>query len=205
MASQQLTVVTRQRLLDLLVVEKVWWWGALDEVKFLERLYDLDTLEGDGYRRPTAREDIWQHCINNDDWPPEWVFTDARFGLSHDSPQPLLNFLAEMLHPVVRRDPVEVENLAKKLNGILTKDGFELYPTEYISGLPVYSGGPCASFHGVRPDMKFGSRPGAPQRADRRPPHLPPGREWWCGRRTEGVLCRRTCRAAACGERPESR
>ncbi|MEU8949641.1 abortive infection family protein [Streptomyces sp. NPDC048489] len=156
---QQLTVVTRQRLLDLLVVEKVWWWGALDEVKFLERLYDLDALEGDGYRRPTAREDIWNHCINNDDWPPDWVFTDARFGLSSHSPQPLLNFLAEMLHPVVRRDPAEVESLAKKLNDILTRDGFELYPTEYISGLPVYSGGPCASFHGVRPDMKFESRP----------------------------------------------
>ncbi|MGW0552542.1 AbiJ-related protein [Streptomyces altiplanensis] len=119
MAPQQLTVVTRQRLLDFLVVEKIWWWGALDEVRFLERLYDLDTLEGDGYRRPTAREDIWQHCINNDDWLPEWVFTDARFGLSGPSPQPLLNFLAEMLHPVVRRDPAEVERLAEKLNGIL--------------------------------------------------------------------------------------
>lgn len=43
---QQLTVVTRQRLLDLLVVEKVWWRGALDEVRFLERLYDLDALGG---------------------------------------------------------------------------------------------------------------------------------------------------------------
>lgn len=68
MAPQQLTVVTRQRLLGPLVVEKVWWWGALDEVSFLERLYDLDALEGDGYRRFTAREDIWQHCISNDDW-----------------------------------------------------------------------------------------------------------------------------------------
>ncbi|MEV0281334.1 hypothetical protein AB0I22_33810 [Streptomyces sp. NPDC050610] len=143
MAPQQLTVVTRQRLLDLLVVEKIWWWGALDEVRFLERLYDLDVLEGDGYRRPTAREDIWQHCINNDDWPPGWVFTDARFGLSGPSPQPLLNFLAEMLHPVVRRDPAEVERLAEKLNGILAKDGFELYPTGYISGLPFYAGAPA--------------------------------------------------------------
>ncbi|GGX42174.1 abortive infection family protein [Streptomyces chryseus] len=159
MAPQQLTVVTRQRLLDFLVVEKIWWWGALDEVRFLERLYDLDTLEGDGYRRPTAREDIWQHCINNDDWLPEWVFTDARFGLSGPSPQPLLNFIAEMLHPVVRRDPAEAERLAEKLNGILTKDGFELYPTGYISGLPVYAGGPRASFHGARPDLKFEARP----------------------------------------------
>ncbi|GAB2889914.1 hypothetical protein GCM10027074_67770 [Streptomyces deserti] len=159
MAPQQLTVVTRQRLIDLLVVEKIWWWGALDEVRFLERLYDLDALEGDGYRRLTAREDIWQHCINNDDWPPEWVFTDSRFGLSGDSPQPLLDFLAEMLHPVVRRDPVEVQRLAERLNEILIKDGFELYPTEYISGLPVYAGGPRASFHGGRPDLKFESRP----------------------------------------------
>ncbi|MCZ1012556.1 hypothetical protein O1L68_43505 [Streptomyces lydicus] len=112
-------------------------------MRFLERLYDLDTLEGDGYRRLTAREDICQHCINNDDWLPERVFTDARFGLSGPSPQSLLNFLAEMLHPVARRDPAEVERLAEKLNGILTKDGFELYPTGYISRLPVYAAGPA--------------------------------------------------------------
>lgn len=129
-------------------------------MRFLERLYDLvDVLAGDGYRRPTAREDIWQHCINNDVWLPEWVLTDARFGLSGPSPQPLLNFLAEMLHPVVRRDPAEVERLAEKINGILAKDGFELYLTGYISGLPVYAGGPRASFHGARPDLKFEARP----------------------------------------------
>ncbi|MFF8731727.1 abortive infection family protein [Streptomyces sp. NPDC015171] len=159
MAPQQLTVVTRQRLLDLLVVEKVWWWGALDEVRFLERLYDLNALEGDGFRRLTAREDIIQHCLSNDDWPPEWVFTDDRFGLNGDSPQPLLRFLAEMLHPVVRRDPAEVQRLAGKLNELLAVDGFELYPAEYISGLPVYAGGSRATFHGARPDWKFESRP----------------------------------------------
>ncbi|MGW2354554.1 hypothetical protein, partial [Actinacidiphila glaucinigra] len=49
--------------------------------------------------------------------------------------------------------------LAEKLNNILAKDGFELYPTEYISGLPIYAGGPRASFHGARPDLKFESRP----------------------------------------------
>ncbi|MER8199481.1 hypothetical protein ABTY00_36855 [Streptomyces microflavus] len=149
---QQLTVVTRQRLLDLLIVERVWWWGALDEVTFLERLYDLDALEGDGFRRLTARDDIIQHCLSNDDWPPEWVFTDDRFGLDTDSPQSLLRFLAEMLHPVVRRDPAEVQRLVKQFNDILAADGFELYPAEYISGLPVYAGGSRATFHGVRPD-----------------------------------------------------
>ncbi|MFE5806217.1 hypothetical protein [Streptomyces sp. NPDC056491] len=71
MPPQQLTVVTRQRLLDLLIVEQVWWWGDLDEVRFLERLYDLDALECDGFRRLAAREDITQHCLSNDDWPPE--------------------------------------------------------------------------------------------------------------------------------------
>ncbi|MGW3060690.1 abortive infection family protein [Streptomyces goshikiensis] len=159
MTPLQLTAVTRQRLLDLLVVEKVWWWGALDEVRFLERLYDLDALEGDGWRRLTAREDITQHCLNNDDWPPDWVFTDDRFGLNGDSPQPLLRFFAEMLHPVVRRDPIEVQHLVVKINGLLAPDGFELYPTEYISGLPVYTGGSRATFHGARPDWKFESRP----------------------------------------------
>ncbi|MFJ2206351.1 abortive infection family protein [Streptomyces microflavus] len=159
MAPQQLTAVTRRRLLDLLILERVWWWGALDEVKFLERLYDLDALEGDGFRCLTARDDIIQHCLSNDDWPPEWVFTDHRFGLDTDSPQPLLRFLAEMLHPVVRRDPAEVQRLVKQFNDILSADGFELYPVEHISGLPVYTGRARATFHGARPDWKFEARP----------------------------------------------
>ncbi|MFE9679493.1 hypothetical protein ACFYO5_36220 [Streptomyces sp. NPDC006259] len=74
-------------------------------------------------------------------------------------PATLLRFLAEMLHPVVRRDPAEVQRLAGKLNDLLAADGFELYPAEYISGLPVYAGGSRATFHGARPDWKFESRP----------------------------------------------
>ncbi|WP_329537101.1 hypothetical protein OG568_52170 (plasmid) [Streptomyces sp. NBC_01450] len=38
MPPQRFTEVTRQRLPDFLEVEKVWWWGALDEVRFLQRL-----------------------------------------------------------------------------------------------------------------------------------------------------------------------
>lgn len=38
------------------------------------------------------------------------------------------------------------------------------------------------------------------EREGRWPPHLPSGRGPWCGRRTEGALRCRTCRAAACAE-----
>jgi len=32
-------------------------------------------------RYPTAREDICQHRLNNDDWDDDWIFEDPQFGL----------------------------------------------------------------------------------------------------------------------------
>ncbi|MFF4285703.1 abortive infection family protein [Streptomyces sp. NPDC001633] len=157
MPPQRITEVTRRRLLDLMEVEKAWWWGALDEVRFLQRLYDLDALPSTDHRYTTAREDIIKHCLNNEDWLPDWIFTDDRFRLEDD--ETLLRFLAETLHPVVRRDRAQVEHLVTRFNEILAPDGFELYPSEYLSGLPLYAGGCRTAFHGARPDLRFEARP----------------------------------------------
>lgn len=159
--SPPITAITRRRIVDALRIAKTFWWGALDEVQFLERLYDLDAMESSDPRPqyPTARDDIIQHCISNDDWDWDWVFRDERFGLHEGPADVLLAFLAEMLHPAVRHDEAEVQRLVKILNKALAADGFELYPVEYISGLPVFAGGPRASFHGARPDFRFDKHP----------------------------------------------
>lgn len=36
-------------------------------------------------RYHNAEEDIWQHTVNNDDYPICWVFEDERFQLKNGS------------------------------------------------------------------------------------------------------------------------
>jgi hypothetical protein len=122
--ARRITDVTRRRLRDGLA--RTWWAGALNEVEFLHRLYDLNKLPSHDPRPQfaTAARDIWQHCINNPaDWDEDWVWYDQRFGLA-DGDEALLRFLAEMLHPAVRTDPAEVERLRIFLNETLAHDGY---------------------------------------------------------------------------------
>lgn len=47
--------------------------ASLDEVDFLGRIFDLAKLPSHDSRFANAAQDIYQHCINNDDWPPDWA------------------------------------------------------------------------------------------------------------------------------------
>ncbi len=133
-----LTEVTRRDIRDYLIVSGFSWWGDLDETEFLSRLYDLTTLPSRDHRFKDAAGDIWQHRRNNDDWPDDWVFDDDRFGLA-ELDEKLLRFLAETLHPVVRRDRTQIATLAAELNKRLKPDGWELAEAEIISGWPCYA------------------------------------------------------------------
>ncbi|KOX14545.1 hypothetical protein ADK67_42075 [Saccharothrix sp. NRRL B-16348] len=135
-ANSRITGVTRRRLLEALAHTS--WSGGLDEIDFLDRLYDLDQLPSTDSRHTTAREDIIRHRRANLDWDEDWIFHDQRFGLA-DSDQALVEFLAEMLHPAVRTDLVEVEHLHALLNRILAHDGYELVQVDAISGTPIFA------------------------------------------------------------------
>ncbi|GAA0986638.1 hypothetical protein GCM10009555_064490 [Acrocarpospora macrocephala] len=156
-AAGQITEVTRRRLIDGLdaVRKKImdepaeggapverpdlFWWGTLDEVAFLDRLYDLDRMPSLDPRYATARLDLIQHCINNDDFPADWIYRDERFGIgAHDGR--LLRFLAETLHPVVRPEQVEVRHLHAFYSSVLAHDGYELVQVDQISGAPIFAG-----------------------------------------------------------------
>lgn len=128
-----------------------FWSGALSETDFLARLYDLDELPSTDPRYTTAFQDIVQHRVMNEDWDDDWIFHDSRFGLA-DSDEALLQFLAEMLHPAVRTNPVEVEGLHNFLNGVLVHDGYELVQVDDISGAPLFA--PRRIGVGVRGIMK---------------------------------------------------
>lgn len=137
--SREITAVTRRDVFDFLQAEAGPWWGRLDEVDFLEELYDLDALPSTDPRHLTAAEDIGQHRVANLDWDDDWVFSDPRFQLADGPDQVLLGFLARMAHPLVRPDTGQVTKLVTRLNSLLAPDGWELRTSGFISGRPVYA------------------------------------------------------------------
>jgi AbiJ-like protein/TIR domain-containing protein len=134
---KKITEITRRDIRESL--SSLNLWGRLEELEFLNRLYDLDTLPSHDSRFRTAREDITKHRIANDDWDNDWIFSDDRFGLKDGDDQILLRFLAELLHPVVRSNQDEVARISQTLNSLLAPDGYRLIVKEHISGRPVYT------------------------------------------------------------------
>ena len=71
----------RLNIFDGMKIEGVIWCGQLNDVEFLERVFDLKALPSHDTRFDSAAGDIWQHRFNNDDWDVHWVFEDTRFRL----------------------------------------------------------------------------------------------------------------------------
>jgi hypothetical protein len=137
--SRSITDVTKRNIFDAIRLGNVRWWGDIDEVDFLNRIYDLSAMESADFRHPTAEGDIIRHRRANYDWEDDWVFTDARFQLDRGPDEVFLRFVCEMLHPAVRRDPEEVTRLRDMLNEHLRRDGWEIHALSAISGYPVYA------------------------------------------------------------------
>ncbi|WP_094287075.1 hypothetical protein [Mycobacterium lehmannii] len=159
MAKKLITHVTRRKVFDTISLSKVLWEGRLEEPDFLARIYDLDSMPSTDSRYKSAAGDIWQHRVNNpQDWPDDWIFTDSRFGLQYGDDELVLRFLAETLHPVVRPDEEEAAELLKSFNEALARDGYELYPADWISGHAVYGWRRRESFHGTTPELRLRER-----------------------------------------------
>lgn len=129
----------RNNIFDGLRVEQVFYAGNLNEVDFLGRLYDLRTLPSDDSRFRNAADDIWQHCVYNDDWPSDWIFSDRRFRLTSCSDKDFLAFLCETVHPVVRPDAHEASKIVSHYNEQLSEAGWQLAEQHRIAGRAVYT------------------------------------------------------------------
>lgn len=126
----------RQNIIDGLNLEKVVWSGRLEEVEFLQRLFDLQSLPSHDSRFKDAAGDIWQHRVNNDDWDNDWIYGDLRFNLLKGPADIFLRFLCEMIHPVVRPDRDEAIKLAQHFNDQLRLANWRLVEQEQIAGRP---------------------------------------------------------------------
>lgn len=135
----KISQITRRDIFDILKIEDIWWAGKLNETEFLSRLYDLESMPSTDPRFSDAAGDIWQHRFNNNDWEDNWIFSDERFNLLKCDDAVFLNFLCEMIHPVVRGYSYEVDNLHRIFNDILSNDGFEIVERTRISNRPVFS------------------------------------------------------------------
>ncbi|MFI0242963.1 Shedu anti-phage system protein SduA domain-containing protein [Streptomyces sp. NPDC016845] len=133
-----ITAVTRRDVFTYLRGMSRPWWGELDEVTFLESLYDLDLPPADDSQLSTIRATIQQHRINNYDLDDDWIFEDSRLELSHGPDKVLLTFLARMVHPEVAADVEEAVRHVEELNLLLAPDGWSLRPHDSLSGRPVY-------------------------------------------------------------------
>ncbi|MFD9770738.1 serine/threonine protein kinase [[Kitasatospora] papulosa] len=136
--AQSITQVTRGRLFKYLRDRGVQWFGDLDEITFLGRLYDLEELPSTDDRFDDAEGDITQHRYNNFDWEDDWIYIDDRFGLRDGPDAVLLRFLSEMVHPEVRSDDAEAALLAELVDSMVRRDGYAFVAVADISGYPVY-------------------------------------------------------------------
>ena len=139
--TNRISKTTRRNIFDYIQAEGIWWSGRMTETNFLSRLFDLESMESFDIRFKNAAGDIWQHRINNpSDWEENWIFGDSRFNLLHCDDSIFLNFLCEMIHPLVRVDSSEVNKLLQIFNDNLNNDNFEIIEKSKISGKPLFTG-----------------------------------------------------------------
>lgn len=115
------------------------YYGRLQEIEFLKKIYPLDKIYSTDSRFVNAEEDIYQHTINNDDWEYGWVFSDLRFGLIDGDDSILLNFLCAVFHPANRIEDSQWGKYLNKVQDLLHHDGYELYVSSFISNRGVYN------------------------------------------------------------------
>lgn len=136
-----ITQITRRNIFDFVQVEGFWWPGRLTEADFLSRIFDLENFESSDNRFQNAAGDIWQHRVNNpNDWEDNWIFSDQRFNLLGCDDSLFLNFLCEMIHPIVRVESSHVNKLLQIFNDNLKEDNFEIIEKTRISGKPIFVG-----------------------------------------------------------------
>lgn len=141
MFTNKISEITRRNIFDFIQVESFWWAGRLEEIDFLSRIFNLEEIESYDGRFNNATGDIWQHRVNNpNDWEDNWIFQDDRFNLMKCDDSKFLNFLCEMIHPIVRANGSEVSKMLQIFNENLKEDNFEIVEKTKISGRPIFVG-----------------------------------------------------------------
>jgi len=84
----------------------------------------------------SMQDDVWQHCINNDDWDNRELL--SKLGVMSCPQAKFFQLLERLVDPTIREEE-DQSRLVETLNAYLQRDGYELAVTARISGYPVYS------------------------------------------------------------------
>jgi hypothetical protein len=133
-----ITEATRRDIFDYLSISGMEWSGRFTHREFLSRLFDLEGLPSHDRRFESASDDIAMHTETFSDWTSDWVFTDRRFNLLRCSDEELLRFLIETVHPVVRQNREETNQIVARYNSSLALDGWQLAQAGEMAGRPVF-------------------------------------------------------------------
>ena len=132
-----ITEITRRNIIDFLFIRGYPFYGSIDLIDFLKRIWDLSSLPSTDHRFTNAEGDIWQHMVNNNDWEEDYLLY-SYFNLLGCEDEIFLKFLETCLHPVVLRDDEQVSETLSEFNKFLDPDGYRLEVSSQISGKSVY-------------------------------------------------------------------
>ncbi len=136
--AHSISEATRKTIFDHLTIFGIRWSGRLQEDNFLGRIYDLISMPSTDHRVWNAASDIIQHRVIWNDWSDDWVLTDPRFNLLHESDEQFLRFLCETVHPEVRPNTDDALCLVDYYNYKLIGDGWQMIEVRRVSGKPVF-------------------------------------------------------------------
>lgn len=132
----EITEVTRRDIIDYLLLRDVPFYGRLDLISFLKRVWNLSSMRSTDHRFTNAEGDIWQHMVMNDDWDNTFLLTNY-LDLLNCNDDIFLSFLQQTLHPLVINTET-LSELVTEYNVRLASDGYKFELDSRISGKPVY-------------------------------------------------------------------
>jgi predicted nucleotide-binding protein len=135
----RVTEVTRRDIIDQLILRDGDFYGHLDQVTFLARVWDLTTMPSTDRREPNLDADLRRHISWGDHGYDDAGVLYGKLEIIQRPDEEFGRFLAACLHPIVQRNPVEVSELLGIFNNSLAADGFILSESARVSGLPVYA------------------------------------------------------------------
>jgi hypothetical protein len=136
--TQKITEITRRNIVDTLLLDSGWpFYGRMDLISFLTRIWKLDQMPSEDRRFANASGDIWQHMVNNSDWNDSELLY-RRLNIAHVPDEMFACFLETCVHPLVCPEPDRIASLVALFNGALKNDGFTMQPGNQISGHPIY-------------------------------------------------------------------
>jgi hypothetical protein len=145
----RISELTRRDIVDWLLMQGRPFYGRLDLIDFLRRVWDLSSMRSTDSRFKDAEGDIWQHMVNNNDWTlGELLY--SHLDILRCSDVEFCKFVETVVHPLAFRDGEEVIGTVLKINELLAADGFHLTEHSAISGRAIYKTVAGESHPGVR-------------------------------------------------------